>query len=298
MRLGIFISILLHLAIVAIGIYGLPVIIQPTVLEEIPMVVEIIPLGLKTNLSSLRKKTKKAELLKPKPLPVRKVSKAPPPFEPKPVYAVPPMPLELKPKTIYKSKPRVEVKPKQIIEQRVPKNLAKVRPRRKPKPPDRFAMVLKNLEKALIRPSPKETKAVDKKDKPGSELMERLSKSLFKKPKKFDPNKSITLNERHAMVNLIKRTMEPCWNFQAGSKQAQDIIVEIEVALRSDGYVSQASITNRSQLQADPFKLAAGESALRAVLNPSCQPYKLPANQYAVWKDLKLTFNPREMLGR
>jgi hypothetical protein len=51
-------------------------------------------------------------------------------------------------------------------------------------------------------------------------------------------------------------------------------------------------------LQSDRFKLAAGESALRAVLNPECQPYKLPVNKYDVWKDLKLTFNPREMLGR
>ena len=138
----------------------------------------------------------------------------------------------------------------------------------------------------------------DKMVKSESDLMKRLLKSLSRKPEKFDPNKGVTMSERHAMINLVKRTMEPCWNFQAGSKQAQDIIVEIEVALRSDGYVSQASIINRAQLQMDPFKLAAGESALRAVLNPSCQPYKLPAKQYKIWKDLKLTFNPREMLGR
>ena len=92
--------------------------------------------------------------------------------------------------------------------------------------------------------------------------------------------------------------MEPCWNFQAGSKKAQDIIVEIQVKLRPNGYVLDAIITNRSELKSDPFKLAAGESALRAVLNPSCQPYSLPVNRYDVWKDIKLTFNPREMLGR
>ena len=106
------------------------------------------------------------------------------------------------------------------------------------------------------------------------------------------------MNERHAMINTVKKRMEPCWNFQAGSKKAQDIIVEIEVKLRPDGYVSGASITNRSELTSDPFKLAAGESALRAVLNPSCQPYILPTNRYDVWKDIKLRFNPREMLGR
>ena len=129
-------------------------------------------------------------------------------------------------------------------------------------------------------------------------LMARLSKSLSRQPTEFDPDKQVTMSERHAMINAVKRRMEPCWNFQAGSKKAQDIIVEIEVKLRPDGYVLDAKIMNRSELRSDPFKLAAGESALRAVLNPSCQPYILPANRYDVWKDIKLTFNPREMLGR
>ena len=30
--------------------------------------------------------------------------------------------------------------------------------------------------------------------------------------------------------------------------------------------------------------------SIHAVLNPSCQPYNLPANRYNIWKDLKLTF--------
>ena len=173
-----------------------------------------------------------------------------------------------------------------------------MRPRRKPKPPDPFAMLLKNLEKDFQKPVSKKEKLVTKKPKAETDLIERLSKSLSRQRTEFDPDKQITMSERHAMINAVKRRMEPCWNFQAGSKKAQDIIVEIEVKLRPDGYVSNAKITNRSGLKSDPFKLAAGESALRAVLNPSCQPYILPANRYDVWKDIKLTFNPREMLGR
>jgi hypothetical protein len=118
------------------------------------------------------------------------------------------------------------------------------------------------------------------------------------KSTEYNPNMRVTTSERHAMINTVRRTMEPCWNFQAGPKKMQDIIVEIEVTLRPDGYVTSANITNRSELETDPFKLAAGESALRAVLNPSCQPYKLPTDKYEVWKDIKLKFNPREMMGR
>ena len=128
--------------------------------------------------------------------------------------------------------------------------------------------------------------------------MARLSKSLTRKPTEFNPDRKISMSEQHAMINYVRNKVEPCWNFQAGSKGAQNIIVEIKVALSSDGKVSHARITNKNQLQRDAFSLAAGEAALRAVLNPGCQPYKLPADKYAVWKDLTLTFNPREMLGR
>ncbi len=307
MRSSIFVSIFLHGAVILLGVYGLPAIRKPPVLEDIPMVVEIVPLGLNTNLPSApeppKEPPKKAEVKPPKPPPAPKVKKAPPPLPPsapEPEVAVVPPPPEPKPepKPKAKPKPKVEAKPKPKAEpkSKTPKNLAKAKPRRKPKPPDRFAMVLKNLEKDLKTPAPKE-KPAKKKTKKEADFMARMSKSLSRKPTEFDPNKSISMSDRDAMINIIRRTMEPCWNFQAGSKQAQDIIVEIEVALRPDGHVSRANITNRSQLS-DPFKLAAGESALRAVLNPSCQPYKLPANKYDVWKDLKLTFNPREMLGR
>ena len=129
-------------------------------------------------------------------------------------------------------------------------------------------------------------------------LMDRLTKTLVKSPIDYNPDKSSSMSERHSMINVIKKTMEPCWNFQAGSKQAEDIIVEIKVELQPDGKVRSARITNRNYLETDSFRLAAGESALRAVLNPSCQPYNLPAKRYEIWRDLELIFNPREMLGR
>jgi hypothetical protein len=57
-------------------------------------------------------------------------------------------------------------------------------------------------------------------------------------------------------------------------------------------------ILNRAAYLSDPFKLAAAESAWRAVRNPQCNPYDLPRDKYEIWKDLTLTFNPREMFGQ
>ena len=304
MRSSIFISIFFHAIIITLGVYGLPMIKKTSFEQEIPMVVEIVPMGLSTNISSVRKISKrptKKTVKSEKNLPIVKKEKVlVKSNRSKKEREVVPELRVTKPEPKPKSKPKPKIKlikkPKPNL--KVQEKLAKVRPRRKPKSPDPFAMVLKNLEKDFQKPVLKKEKVVTKKTEPASGLMARLSKSLSRQRTEFNPDKQVTMSERHAMINAVKRRMEPCWNFQAGSKKAQDIIVEIEVKLRPDGYVLDAKIMNRSELKSDPFKLAAGESALRAVLNPSCQPYILPANRYDVWKDIKLTFNPREMLGR
>ena len=305
MRSSIFISTLLHAFIITLGVYGLPTIQKTSFEQEIPMVVEIVPMALTTNIPSISKPGKRPLKTKTKPKKKSSVIKekkvSAPLTMPKKKREIVPVSPPPKPKT----KPMAELIKKPKVKLKVQKKLAKVRqqlskvrPQRKPEPPDRFAMVLKNLEKDFKTPVSKYKKIAKKKIKMESDLMERLSKSLSRQPTEFDVDKRVTMNERHAMINAVKKKMEPCWNFQAGSKKAQDIIVEIQVKLRPNGYVLNAIITNRSELTSDPFKIAAGESALRAVLNPSCQPYILPANRYDVWKDIKLTFNPNEMLGR
>ena len=46
----------------------------------------------------------------------------------------------------------------------------------------------------------------------------------------------------------------------------------------------------------NPFYLTAAESARRAILK--CAPLKkLPVEKFARWREITLTFNPREMLG-
>ena len=306
MRSGIMASIFLHSAVIVIGIFGLPEIRSTPKVDNVPMVIEIVPLNLKTNLSgnekikkNVAKKTKKL-LTKKNSKQIKKKTKK---IANKNSIPTPPANMQKEPKLIIPKKQRIKLKENKIIKGSKKRSginpnrdlLNKIKPRRKPSSPDRFAMVLRNLEKDLENPlTPK--KKIPKVSK--DNLIDRLTKTLVKSPIDYNPTKSSSMSERHLMINIIKRTMEPCWNFQAGSKKAEDIIVEIKVELQPDGKVRSARITNRNYLETDSFRLAAGESALRAVLNPSCQPYKLPVKKYEIWKDLQLIFNPREMLGR
>ena len=296
MRQSLFVSIFLHAVVVVLAIFGLPEIRKAAIVAEVPMVVEVVPKAQATNIPSTRKlldKSAKKEIetknSKPpvtqKPVPVKRTKSS------QKSQNTVPIPESLK------SKAKIKIEKKQKVKKNIHKKLIKVKPQRKPKPPDRFAMVLRNLEKDLKRTNSKLKKPIKKKPFRETDLISRLSKSLSRRSEEFDSNERVTISERNAMINSVKRRMEPCWNFQAGSKKAQDIIVELEVKLRPNGRVLEASIKNQLDLKTN-FERAAGESALRAVLNPDCQPYELPIKRYSIWKDLKLTFNPREMLGR
>ena len=72
--------------------------------------------------------------------------------------------------------------------------------------------------------------------------------------------------------------------------------IEISVAMNIDGTVRHAKIENKG-IQSDPFLRAMAESALRAVLNGRCQPFKLPRDKFDRWKTMKLLFNLKEVLG-
>ncbi|MDP6925662.1 MAG: energy transducer TonB, partial [Rhodospirillales bacterium] len=96
MRTSILYSILLHAAIVAVTIYGLPAIRKPPTIQDIPIVVEVVEITAKTSLPSKQEAKPKPEekKLEVKPPPPPKVEKAPPQPAPQPepeaVAAAPP----------------------------------------------------------------------------------------------------------------------------------------------------------------------------------------------------------------
>ncbi|WP_018700412.1 TonB C-terminal domain-containing protein [Amorphus coralli] len=100
-------------------------------------------------------------------------------------------------------------------------------------------------------------------------------------------NAAMTMTELDALRAQIQR----CWNPPIGAQGAEDLIVTVQMALNQNGTVSGSpTITNSSS---NPFFQAAADSARRAVLR--CQPYNLPLEKYDTWREVRVTFDPRDL---
>ena len=276
-------SILFHTMVMVVGYFGLPEVRRDLSMTEAPIMVEIVTVAETTNAPALKPASKRQPpppKTKPPPAPP-KVAAAPPPApKPKPEVAAVPSPPETKPEPKPKAKPRP----------RVPPRLVKARPKRKPKPPDTFASVLKTVKELhRQKPKPKE-KSKKKKD----ESFERqTAKALASLSRRYDTSRPLTISE----IDLVRQQIAGCWNLPAGAKDAENLVIEIWVAMNPDGTVRQARIKQQQRMLTDSFFRAAAESALRAVLNKRCQPFKLPRKKYDRWKTMTLVFNPKEMFG-
>jgi colicin import membrane protein len=91
-------------------------------------------------------------------------------------------------------------------------------------------------------------------------------------------------------IDALRAQIQACWNPPAGAVDGKDLIVKVRLMLNQDGTLSgEPSVVNRGD---GAFQIAA-ESAMRAIRR--CQPYKLPIAKYEVWKDVEVTFDPRDM---
>lgn len=95
-------------------------------------------------------------------------------------------------------------------------------------------------------------------------------------------------------IDALRRRLSECWSPPVGAANAPNLKVVFRVLFNRDGSVSgQPSMVAAT---ASPYGPAMAESAKRAIL--SCQPFKmLRAENYNVWKDIEITFDPREMFG-
>src|SRR5262249_16633258 len=91
-------------------------------------------------------------------------------------------------------------------------------------------------------------------------------------------------------IDALRAQIQACWNPPAGTADAKELIVRVKILLNQDGWLAaEPVLMNRGS---GAFQIAA-ESALRAVRR--CAPYKLPIAKYEVWKDVEVTFDPRDM---
>ena len=195
----------------------------------------------------------------------------------------------IKPKPKPKPKPKVKRKPKPKPKAKPapPRQIVRVRPRRRP-PPSREDFLRSVLRDVAPEERGERPKKPVKKEKPAPA-------TVFQKT----PVRRAPLDVQASMseIDAIRRQIEGCWNIPAGARDAGSLVVRIRVWVNPDGTVAQARILDASRMATDVFFRAAAETALRAVLNPRCSPLPIPPKKYDQFKVLILHFNPKQATG-
>ncbi len=91
----------------------------------------------------------------------------------------------------------------------------------------------------------------------------------------------------------LKAQISSCWSLPLGLPYDKDLIVRIKLKLRSNGTVLSSEILDKEKMKDGYYKVLA-ESTLRAI--KLCEPLRVPSSGYENWKELVLTFNPKEFL--
>jgi hypothetical protein len=165
----------------------------------------------------------------------------------------------------------------------------------KPKPPERVAEPESKPEPSTRRDLTSVLKDLAKEPQETLPEAPTRQREVASRPKAVDERPTIA--EIDALRAMIRQQIEPCWNPPIGAVEAEDLSVRLLVRVDPSGRVRQARVLDTLSMALNPFFEAAADSARRAVLNDRCNPLQLPSDKYHLWKELELTFNPREMLG-
>ncbi|KAA5596283.1 cell envelope integrity protein TolA [Blastochloris sulfoviridis] len=92
-------------------------------------------------------------------------------------------------------------------------------------------------------------------------------------------------------IDALRAQIQRCWNPQVGAAEARDLIVRVRIALNQDGSLAgQPMLVDHG---GGAYFQVAAESAMRAIRR--CAPYTLPVAKYEAWRDVEVTFDPRDM---
>jgi len=296
-RDSVVISTVLHVAVLTLTYFGLPSLLDRAPVLDSSIPVEIVMVAEETRAlppapvakePPRQPKPKPVPQLKPeaKPEPVMALPPAKPeakPVEPAPKLAM--LPPEPVPKPVQAAKPTVRPERKKMEVRPVPK------PAAKPKPaatfnPTRIAALLDKQRKPQEPPAPK----ADKPDLPEPTTVRtpplRATSRLAEVP--------LTVSE----IDFIKQQLRACWSVPAGVRELEQMAVTIRLWLRPDGsLLGEPELLDWARMNrpGEEFFRTFAESALRAVRK--CDPLRMPSKNYERWRELELTFTPRDMLG-
>ena len=287
MRFGVFISVLLHLAIVGMAFISLPFSWRPNVEAEPVIPLELIAdaeLALKTSVPAARPEPEEIE--EPEPdLPEPEVEETPEPAE---EIEPEPAPVEPEPEV---EEPEPEPEPLAPEPEPDPEPVEETPPVRQPEPEndeldlDALSQLIdkerENEQAATPRETPSETAMEADRPRAAIGAGDRLSASVIAK---------------------MQSAVQPCWNAGSiiGAPDPEKLLVTLVFELNKDGtIVSTPRVENALQinLSGNQFWKVAEREAVAAVTK--CAPYDfLPVDQYETWKDMRLNFDPSQMVGR
>jgi len=287
-------SLLLHISVVVVGVLGLPFLSKEPVIQEMAITVEMVDLA-DISQSALVAPPQKQEKEEPAPPPA--------PAPPKPVFNTP---SESAPELVTPQAPEIEEVPEPPKEEKV----AELPKPEKPKPP-------KPLPKPVNKPKPKPPevkKEPVKEEKPKEEepdISSLLASVLNESAPAAQPTEQPSEQTESSQLSQIadfstkftrseeddlNRGVEPCWNVNAGGKDAEKLIVSLRVFVNPDMTVREVQIIDQIRYSTDTHFKAAAEAARRALLNPKCSTLRLPPEKYEQWKVFKYNFDPSHML--
>jgi len=163
-------------------------------------------------------------------------------------------------------------------------------PQREPEPEvDRLASLLESVNK----PREQVRKGDENRDGPAATQPVAPQRDTAPKAERQSLDRPTRLSAGE--MDALRAQLRRCWNFPAGAKNPEDLIVEAKVLMRPDRTPARVEILDSGRL-GDSFYRAAADAARRALLNPACHPFELPPNKAELWQTMILTFDPREMV--
>jgi len=96
-------------------------------------------------------------------------------------------------------------------------------------------------------------------------------------------------------LDALRARLANLWNPPAGAPNPEDLVVQIRIQLTPDGRLAAPPTVLTSANGKGPLFAAARDSAARAVFRG--QPFDmLKPEHYEQWKDIEITFDPRDMI--
>ncbi|TIT01847.1 energy transducer TonB [Mesorhizobium sp.] len=319
MRTGLTTSVILHATAIAFGLFTLssPPAMPASDVESVS--VDIVPMEATAQVLQGDKKAVVHE--KPKPVPATEVAPVPQPkeevkpepvkqAEPKPTPAKEPAPTPPQDKTAAID-PQPEVKPDAVAEAitkeqptettQLPDSAPAPQARPKPQPAQAEsakAPERKDADKPVKEASSKpksedkqfnadEISALLDKRKPSGGGAKRSTQQASLGGDK-DQGQKLSRSEQGA----LEAQLGGCWTLPAGLEGSENFIVVVRFNLDASG-----KLDGRPSVEKSSGNRPFDESAVRAVQKCDVAGLQVPAGKQDIWADVRVTFDPREMLG-